>query len=154
MNDGELLERFCARLVALERRSSLTAGTYRFEIRRFLAFLREKKLTAEEAGTGELTDYLERRRKKDGIDSRSAAKAVSCLRSFFRFLSEEGLRKDNPALILEPPGRSVRLPGVLESGEAARILEAVNTSTPLGIRDRALYGLIYQAGLRVSEAAG
>ncbi|MDR1419360.1 MAG: tyrosine-type recombinase/integrase [Treponema sp.] len=154
MSGDELLERFHARLVALERRSSLTAGTYRFEIRRFLAFLRKKGLAAGNVGTGELTDYLEERRNKDRIDSRSAAKAVSCLRSFFRFLSEEGFREDNPAMILEPPRRRGRLPGAIESGQVARILDAVNISTPLGIRNRALYGLIYQAGLRVSEAVG
>ncbi|MDR1287772.1 MAG: tyrosine-type recombinase/integrase [Treponema sp.] len=154
MSGDDLLERFHARLVALERRSLLTAGTYRFEIRRFLEFLGEKGLAAASAGTADLTEYLERRRSKDGIGSASAAKAVSSLRSFFRFLSEEGVREDNPAMILEPPRRKGRLPGAIESGQAARILDAVDTSTPLGIRDRALYALIYQAGLRVSEAAG
>ncbi|MDR2371230.1 MAG: tyrosine recombinase [Treponema sp.] len=152
MSDQELLRRFYSRLIALERRSPLTAETYCCEIRRFLEFLAVKKLPAETVRTEEIADYLEERRRKDGIDSRSAAKAVTCLRSFFRFLLEEGRRKDNPALILEPPRRGMRLPETFASGQVARILAAVDTSTPLGVRDRALYTLIYQAGLRVSEA--
>jgi integrase/recombinase XerD len=152
MSDQELLRRFYSRLIALERRSPLTAETYRFEIRRFLEFLAARKLQAETVRTEEIADYLEERRRKDCIDSRSAAKAVSCLRSFFRFLLEESRRKDNPALILEPPRRGMHLPETLAGGQIARILAAVDTSTPLGIRDRALYSLIYQAGLRVSEA--
>jgi integrase/recombinase XerD len=152
MSDKELLQRFYSRLIALERRSPLTAGTYRFEIRRFLEFLAARKLQVETVRTEEIGDYLEERLRKDGIDSRSAAKAVSCLRSFFRFLLEENRREDNPALILEPPRRGIRLPETLASVQVSRILSSIDTSTPLGIRNRAIYTLIYQAGLRVSEA--
>jgi integrase/recombinase XerD len=152
MGDTELLRRFSSRLIAQERRSPLTAGTYRFEIRRFLEFLEAGKLRAETVKTEEIGDYLEERLLKDGLDSRSTAKAVSALRSFFRFLLEENLREDNPALMLEPPRRGLRLPETLESEQVSRILSAIDASTPLGIRNRALYTLIYQAGLRVSEA--
>jgi integrase/recombinase XerD len=152
VKNQNLLDRFYSRLIALERRSPLTAETYKFEIRRFLEFLEDRNLEVSVLGPEDLAHYLEYRRIEDHIDSRSAAKAVSCLRSFFRFIADEGLRKDNPAAILESPRRRMRLPEVLSREMVERILAAADTGTPLGVRNRALYELIYSAGLRVSEA--
>ena len=165
----DLLSAYRSSLLALERRAPLTAETYAAEIRCFLSWLDR---TAEpdagvSAGTAEpdhggirevlagagpdlLTAYLEERRKS--IGSRSAAKALSALRSFFRYLCAEGLRKDNPAAILETPRRSFRLPAVLSRQKIEALLEAADTARPLGLRNRAIYELIYSAGLRVSEA--
>jgi integrase/recombinase XerD len=158
-----LLERYYSRLIALERRAPLTAETYRFEIRRFLDWLETENLSAADEKSGQaeperamgcsdITRYLNHRRTDDGIDSRSVAKAISALRSFFRFLADERLRSDNCAPLLEPPRGTVRLPSVLKKGEADRLLALIDTRTPLGIRNRALYELIYSAGLRISEA--
>jgi integrase/recombinase XerD len=149
---GTLLEQYKSWLIALERKSPLTAETYRFEIRCFLEFLAREKLGVDTVDPAGITAYLEMRRGRDHIDSRSAAKAVSCLRSFFRFVSAEGLRRDNPALLLELPRRGMRLPEVFSRKQMEDILSAVDVSSPLGLRDRALYDLIYSAGLRVSEA--
>jgi integrase/recombinase XerD len=102
------------------------------------------------ADTTLLTNYLEERRRN--IGPRSAAKALSALRSFFRYLCSEGLRTDNPASIMEMPRRNYRLPQVLSRQKIDLLLEAVDIRKPLGIRNRAIYELIYSAGLRVSEA--
>jgi integrase/recombinase XerD len=124
----------------------------------FIAWLDAEKLSVsggegkKSADASDLSRYLEKRRIVDGIDSRSAAKAVSALRSFFRFLVDEGFRDDNCVDLLESPRRGTRLPAVLEKGEADKLLSLINTKTPLGLRDRALYELVYAAGLRVSEA--
>jgi integrase/recombinase XerD len=158
-----LLKHYYSRLIALERRAPLTAETYRFEIRRFLDWLEKEKLSVDGGKQGvsspekpmdssDITRYLNHRRKDDGIDSRSVAKAVSALRSFFRFLTDERIRSDNCASLLEPPRRSIRLPAVLKKGEADQLLALIDTRTPLGMRNRALYELIYSAGLRISEA--
>jgi integrase/recombinase XerD len=134
----------------VERRSPLTVDTYCFEIRRFLEYTAgEDPVMAEPLF---LAHYLDRRREADGIDSRSAAKAISALRSFYNFLVAEGQRLDNPALILESPGRTQRLPYVHSRDQVETMLAAVDTATPMGIRDRSLFELIYSAGLRVSEA--
>jgi integrase/recombinase XerD len=154
MENKSLLEQYHSRLIALERRSALTAETYCLEIRRFLEFLAEKGMEAGKAGSADVTAYIELRRGKDRIDSRSTAKAISALRSFFRFLSDEKIRDDNPALIMELPRRRLHLPEVLPREAVDRILAAADTSSPLGLRNRALYELIYSAGLRVSEAVG
>jgi integrase/recombinase XerD len=154
VKNQKFLDQFYTRLLTLERRSLLTAETYKFEIRRFLEYLEAGGLEVSALGPEDLARYLEHRRLRDHIDSRSAGKAVSCLRSFFRFTVDEGIRKDNPAAILESPRRRRHLPEVLSREMVERVLAAADTGTPLGIRNRALYELIYSAGLRISEAAG
>jgi integrase/recombinase XerD len=153
MNGRPLQDRYYSRLIALERRSPLTAETYRLEIRRFLEWLGREGLGVEKADTAALTRYLDRRRTGDGIDSRSVAKVISTLRSFFRFLVEEGIREDNPASILEAPRRSLRFPATLSREAVEQLLQGADLRGPRGLRDRALFELVYAAGLRVSEAA-
>jgi len=153
VNNQSLLERYYSRLIALERRAPLTAETYRFEIRRFLEWLEGEKLSPWAAGVTDVTRYLAHRRNVDGIDSRSVAKAISALRSFSRFLADEDNRgQADFASLLQIPRREDRLPEVHRKEDVDSLLSGINTGSPLGIRNRALYELIYSAGLRVSEA--
>ena len=154
LDNSQLLDRFCSRLVAVERRSHLTKETYRLEIRRFLNFLEGEETEIAAAGTNELTAYLVKRRNEDQIDPRSLSKAVSTLRSFFRFTVDEGITKSNPALVLESPRRRMRLPEVMDRETIEKFFSSMKTEKPLELRDRSLVELIYSAGLRVSEAAG
>jgi len=156
-----LLENYYSRLIALERRAPLTAETYRLEIRKFLDWLEGEKLllNSDEPSGGKLVDisdvtrYLEHRRKCDGIDSRSVAKAISALRSFTRFLEDSGFSDVcGLASLLQSPSRIYRLPDVHQKEEVDALLLSINTDSALGIRNRALYELIYSAGLRISEA--
>ena len=153
MKNCELLARFCSRLVAIERRSVLTRECYRFEIKRFLEFLEENNTSLKDAGASILSDYIVMRNKIDEIDPRSVAKAVSALRSFFRFLADEKYLKENPASLLESPKRMMKLPEVLDKKTIEDLLDIIDTSTANGCRDRCLFELIYSAGLRVSEAS-
>jgi integrase/recombinase XerD len=153
VKERTLLEKYHTHLVAVERRAHLTVETYCIEIARFLEWLATEKLRAEDAEPLILSQYLDFRKTRDSLDGRSIAKAVSALRSFYQFLIDaEGLRKDNPAAILESPRAKNRLPQVHSRELVEEMLAAVDISTPLGIRDRALLELIYSSGLRVSEA--
>ena len=153
MNTSVILENYYSRLIALERRAPLTAATYRFEIRRFLEWLKSESLSLETAGLWDVTRYLAHRRNTDGIDSRSVAKAISALRSFSRFLEDDGIKASSGvASLLEIPRRKDRLPEVHRKEDVDRLLSLIDTESPLGLRNRALYELVYSAGLRVSEA--
>jgi len=156
-----LLENYYSRLIALERRAPLTAETYRFEIRKFLDWLEGEKLSlnsSESSGgkavvISDVTRYLEHRRQSDGIDSRSVAKAISALRSFARFLEDSGFQGvSGLASLLQIPRRVDRLPEVHRKEDVDALLLSIDTGSTLGIRNRALYELIYSAGLRISEA--
>ena len=153
MKERTFLEKYHAHLTTVERRARLTVDTYCVEIARFLEWLEAEKLPVENAETLVLSRYLDVRKTRDRLDGRSIAKAVSALRSFYQFLIDaEALRKDNPAVVLERPRAKSRLPQVHSRELVEEMLAAVDISTPLGIRDRALFELIYSAGLRVSEA--
>jgi integrase/recombinase XerD len=147
-----LLGHYNSRLLALERRSLLTAQTYCFEAKRFLEWLESSGQQVETVDSLSISRYLEERRSRDGIDSRSTAKAISALRSFFRYIGDEGLRDDNPASILEPPRRNKRLPELLSQEGVESVLAMADPDNPRGLRDRAIFELIYSSGLRISEA--
>jgi len=149
-----LLERYCSRLVAIERLSVLTKESYRYEIKHFLDFMESENKNFPDADAGFLTSYLVMRNKSGNISSRSAAKAISALRSFFRFLSDEGLSKYNPADILECPKRKTVFPEVIDNDTIEKFLDIIDVSKPGGQRDKCIFELIYSAGLRVSEASG
>jgi integrase/recombinase XerD len=77
---------------------------------------------------------------------------VSALRSFFRYLVSERVRSDNPAELIESPRREKKLPRVFTVEQVEAFLAAIPTDDPRGVRDRALFELIYSCGLRASEA--
>ncbi|MDR2481457.1 MAG: tyrosine recombinase [Spirochaetaceae bacterium] len=148
-----LLKKYRARLLTVERAAPLTAETYTFEIRRFLEFLDKTKIPVEKTNALDLSAYIDVRRNSDGISSRSAAKVIAVLRSFFRFVVESGLRKDNPANLLETPKKTKKLPVTLDNASIDKLFAKINTSSPIGLRDRALFEIIYSSGLRISEAS-
>ena len=148
------LEKFCTRLAAVERRSPLTVATYQVELRRFIGYLDANGLRIPTATTDNVVAYLGWRQDNYKLSSRSTAKAISCLRSFFRFVVAEGMRPDNPAAFLESPKRRLSLPETMDKETVDRLLAAIDPASPLGLRDRSLFELIYSSGLRISEAVG
>ena len=86
------------------------------------------------------------------IGSRSQARTISALRSFYDFLILEGERKDNPCASIDNPKIGRRLPEVLSVEEVEAIIASVHTDSWQGLRDRAILELLYGCGLRVSEA--
>ncbi|MEL7532271.1 MAG: site-specific tyrosine recombinase XerD [Bacteroidota bacterium] len=85
------------------------------------------------------------------LGERSLARNISSLRSFFGFLIIDEYSEKDPAALLESPRFGQKLPTVLSVPEVEAILEANDTSTPLGLRNRAMMELLYASGLRVSE---
>lgn len=133
------------------RLSQLTRETYAREIDRFFIFLLENSLEPERIVTEDLIKYLSFLNEK-GLDPVTITKSLSCLRSFFRFLNYEGYREDNPTERIEFQKKNTKLPDVLSLMEIDCFLNSISTDDFLGIRDRALFELIYSCGLRISEA--
>ncbi len=153
MDDGRrLLEAYRSRLVAVERRAPLTVEAYLGEIRRFLDYAGARGLDVSLLRGSDLSAYIGFRREAKA-SSRSVARTISALRSFFRHILDEGLRADDPAALLERPRAGRVLPDVLPAETVDSILSLVDTRTPRGVRDRALFELIYSSGLRISEAS-
>jgi len=142
---------FLAYLAAERRLSPTTVATYATEVRSFLAFLQEAGRNATQSEVKDVSDWITSRQVRD-TDARTLAKAASAVRSFFRFLVLEGRMEANPARLLDPPRLSMKIPRQLPAEEIEALLDACDPTKPLGIRDRALFELIYSCGLRVTEA--
>jgi integrase/recombinase XerC len=86
-----------------------------------------------------------------GNSRASAARRISAIRSFARYLRREGLIDDDPAALVGSPRREQRVPQVLSVDEVTALIDTPDTTTPLGRRDRAILELFYASGLRLSE---
>jgi integrase/recombinase XerD len=91
---------------------------------------------------------------KQGIGARSAARHLSAVRGFARFLLRERVIEGDPCALVDRPRIGRRLPKVLSQDEIGRILEAPERLGFRGLRDRAMLQVMYAAGLRVSEVVG
>ncbi|MGA2976069.1 MAG: site-specific tyrosine recombinase [Spirochaetia bacterium] len=138
-------------LAAERRLSPTTVATYATEARAFMAFLEQAGKSVAEAGVDEVSAYFDSRQVKN-IDPRTLAKSASAIRSFYRFLVLEARTTTNPARLVEAPRVAMRIPRYLPVEDIEKLLNACDPSEVLGIRDRALFELIYSCGLRVSEA--
>ena len=92
-----------------------------------------------------------RQRVGEGAAPRSVARYVAAVRGFYRFLVLDRRIERSPADDLRAPRAWPGLPTYLSAEEVDRLLAAPDTSTPRGLRDRALVELLYATGLRVSE---
>ncbi len=81
----------------------------------------------------------------------TVARKLAAVRSFYRQLVNRGELAASPADLVSSPKRDQHLPRVLRPGEAAAVLDRIPASTPLELRDRALFELAYGAGLRAEE---
>lgn len=124
-----------------------TVSAYCRDIRGFLETGGENPA---EAGTESVGEYL--CACSQDLSARSQARLMSSLRSFFDWMILEGDRKDNPCDGIDSPKIGRHLPDVLSVEEVDAIMKSVNTSSPGGLRDRAILEILYGCGLRVSEA--
>ena len=89
-----------------------------------------------------------------GFAASTVARRLASLRSYFRYLRRQGLVGSDPSIGLRNPKQARRLPRLLRVDEVIRLLDAVPTDTPPGVRDRAMLETLYGGGLRVSELVG
>jgi integrase/recombinase XerC len=146
--------------LALNRNASdHTVRGYESDLLQFLYFLgtytstRRDALTPAHVSTETIRAFLGELHAR-GNTRASAARRVSALRGFARYLRHEGVRTDDPAALVGTPKREQRIPQILSVDEMTALLDTPDTSTPLGRRDRAMLELLYASGLRLSELVG
>lgn len=88
---------------------------------------------------------------ESGRSKTTVARKLAAIRTFYRNLLERREIEANPADLVASPKRDAYLPRVLKPGEVAGMLERIPASTPLELRDRAMFELAYAAGLRAEE---
>jgi integrase/recombinase XerD len=147
------LEAFLDHLRLERALSANTCISYEQDLADFIRFLYDRGkgvLTAELAdGQAYAADLRNR-----GLKASSAARHICTLRSFYNYLAIAAIVPDSPMALLATPRLERPLPHVLSVEDVARLIEAPDMSVPRGLRDRALWEVMYACGLRVSEAAG
>lgn len=88
---------------------------------------------------------------REGYASASIARKLSAARALYRYLAREGIVEDTPLLLVPTPRQRQTLPAVLSIEEVERLLEAPDRQSPLGLRDRCMFEVLYATGLRLSE---
>ena len=146
-----LLEQFYSDLIMVKRDSEKTADTYKISAEEFLKWLVSERIKLKSVNVQNLMYYL-LKRKTDGCSEITLAKDISGLRALGDYLVRKDLWEENYALLLDRPKASRNLPKVLSIDEVDKLLSCIDTTKTLGIRDAALFELIYSCGLRISEA--
>lgn len=146
-----LLEQFYSDLIMVKRDSEKTADTYKISAEEFLKWLVSQRIKLKSVNVQNLMYYL-LKRKTDGCSEITLAKDISGLRALGDYLVRKDLWEENYALLLDRPKASRNLPKVLSIDEVDKLLSCIDTTKALGIRDAALFELIYSCGLRISEA--
>ncbi|MGH9638796.1 MAG: site-specific tyrosine recombinase XerD [Candidatus Acidiferrales bacterium] len=133
--------------------SDNTIQAYRRDIAKFCAFAKERGLSTRDVQRADIIDFLASLYKSK-LDSRSVARHLVTIRNFFRFALMEGYVAEDPAATVESPKFRRSLPQFLSLDEVERVLRQPDTSTVVGLRDKAMIELMYSCGLRVSELCG
>jgi site-specific recombinase XerD len=132
--------------------SAYTLRNYRTDLEPFLYALAGWGVDLLQAQRTDLRRYLAVLL-GDGIANASVRRKVSTIRSFYKWLRQEGKLANDPFFGVSGPKAARRLPDILTSEDIDRMTAAADGHEPAGLRDRALLELLYAAGLRVSEAA-
>lgn len=138
-------------LVALRLERGLAANTvaaYRRDLGAYLAYVVE---SGREPDPELVSDYVKRLHRR-GLAPATIARKVAAVRGYHRFLVVEGIADHDPTMLIESPSRGATLPKALSFEDVERLLQAPDTGTSIGIRDRALLEFLYGTGCRVSES--
>jgi integrase/recombinase XerD len=145
------IEAFLEMLVAERGAARNTIDSYKRDLADVESFLARRDRGIEAATTDDLREYLAALN-ANGATPSTAARRLSALRQFFRFLYAEGVRGDDPTATIESPRRGRPLPKLLSEAEVSQLLERARSKRgPEGVRLTALLETLYATGMRVSE---
>ncbi len=145
-----VLKQYSAYLLLERGLSNNTREGYLNDVKKLLNYLNENNLSLKEVTLDHLHNFIATLHDL-GISSRSQARIISGIKSFFRFLKLENHIDTNPTLLLESPRVGRKLPEVLSIEEIDEMISCIDLSTNEGQRNRAIIETLYSCGLRVSE---
>jgi integrase/recombinase XerD len=152
---GRHAEAFLEMLAAERGAAENTLQSYERDLTQFAGWLRSQRgPLPDEAGEVDLRGYLAALSRAQ-VAPATAARRLSCLRQFYRFLFAENLRSDDPTAKLDSPRKARVLPKILSESDVESLLTAARAGEgPEVLRRTALIETLYASGLRVSELVG
>lgn len=127
-----------------------TRRAYTVDLEQFAEWAIAQRAGPREVGPKAVRRWIARLSEAGAAPSTSARK-LAAVRALFASQREHGRIAENPADLVSTPRRPAHLPRVLSAREAAALLDAIPVSTPLELRDRAMFELAYACGLRAEE---
>ena len=145
---GHYLREFIDYLSIEKRKSPNTTDAYGRDVGKFSKEFQGTHF--KDISTAQVREFMLKLR-SNGLSPRSIARLQSSIKSFYAFLIQEKVVDKNPAELLETPKLWQKLPGVLSFDEVGRLINAPDTETLEGLRDKAMLEILYATGVRVSE---
>ncbi len=130
--------------------SQNTVSAYRSDLQAFVYWLEQKEKKINEVRREHILNYLSSEIDR-GKKTKTIARTLSCLRTFFKFLRRENHISSDPTLRVDSPKLGRMLPNSLSETEVDMLLAAPDLSNAVGFRDRTMLEVLYACGLRVSE---
>lgn len=155
----ELIQEYRTYLRVEKGLRPLSCEAYQRDLLQFAEFLEARHVALLDAAQPEVAGFLEHLA-AHGVESRSAARKLSCLRGFYKWLLLDKRIRRDPTLNMDSPATWKVLPKSLAVSEVDTMLERAGiaaeapNATAFALRDRAILELLYAAGLRVSELTG
>ncbi len=149
----ELIERFAQALWLEQGLADNTRQAYRSDLLLLGSWLEDRDNTLSHATARDLWAFLGGQAAAGG-SARTSARRLATMRHFYRYLVREGVIGTDPSAELKAPRMPRTLPHTLSENDVLALLQAPDTDTARGLRDRAMLELLYATGLRVSELVG
>jgi integrase/recombinase XerC len=155
MDDSALawLPRFLSHLTVERRLSAHTDASYRGDLKRFVAHCDRNRVRDWRSLDSQHLRMFAAAEFRQGASPRTIQRRLSALRSFFNFMLRERALEANPAVGVQAPKASKRLPQTMDVDLMTRLLE-FRADTELSVRDKAIMELFYSSGLRLAELVG
>ncbi|MBI1911471.1 MAG: site-specific tyrosine recombinase XerD [Deltaproteobacteria bacterium] len=151
MEQDEFLIQAFLDFIVVEKGLSLnTNDSYKRDLRKFSAYLRNKNTSIINATSEDITGYLKAQR-DSGLAVRSYSRALIAFRGFYKYFAKKGRIKESPCANIDLPKMQRRLPEFLNYEEVDKLLSAPDLDKRLGLRDKAMLETLYATGMRVSE---
>lgn len=147
-NMYKLLEKFLAYLEIEKRYSTETIENYQIDLKQFMMFFKEQDIKQIEYD--DLREYLEFLYNKN-YSNKTISRHISSLKSFYKYLLNNDLIKNNPTELLSSPKAEFRLPNYLNVDELDKLIETPNKDSKIGKRDALIIEMFYATGIRLSE---
>ena len=148
MQNSVLIDQFLDAVWVEQGLSENTLSAYGSDLRIFAQWLKARSML--EVDTGDLSKFLASRY-QDGIGNRSSARILSSLRRFYGYYIRENNITIDPTALIDSPHIGKPLPHSLTEADVECLLNAPETATTLGFRDKTMLEMLYATGLRVSE---
>ncbi len=147
------IKKFLRVLQAEKNYSEFTITAYEFDLYQFNSFLERnfpEKITPDKISKQHIRSFMSSL-SSNNISRNSIGRKLAAIRSFFRYLNRIGKIASNPAQQIQTPKHKKKLPTFLTVREILEILDLPESSTPVGLRDRAILELFYGTGIRLRE---